>query len=258
MSADRSKFPSNAEAMLKEPGVKLAASRKAWDDTENPVFVWEAIKTCTDQKLRLPKWVSGYLGEVAERMTADSAKKSKDLRKVLPNILGFPKKKTGPGRLLDPSSVPEDRAIFALKFLCKLNQEREPSQALAEACSEMDTSFADSAEETLWGWILEELCLTKKPRTKAEWHAAATARYLPFYILVEEWSRRSDVVAKQTRTARRREQNVAFIAAEIDEWVAARARERDEKPVRTKLTAPAPTSIRRNRKSKNVADEPGP
>jgi hypothetical protein len=254
-----SEFPSNAEAMLKDPRINLEASRRAWKDTKNPLFVWEAIKTCTDQKWHLPKWVSGYLAQVAKRMTAEAARKNPDLRKVLPSILGFPKKKRGPGRLLDPNSVPEDRAIFALKFLIKLKQGREPSQALAEACSEMDASFADNAgEETLWSWILEELCLTKKPRTKAEWHAAATARYLPFYILVEEWSRRSDVVAKQTRTARRREQNVAFIAAEIDEGVAARARERDEKPVRTKLTAPAPTSIRRNRKSKNVADEPGP
>jgi hypothetical protein len=197
MGPDSSKFLSNVEAMLKDPRLNLEASRSAWNDTANPVFVWEAIKACTNKNWPLPDWVNVYLAMVAERMTADSARTNPDLRKVLPKILGFPKKKRGPGRLLDPYSVPEDRMIFAVKFLCKLGQKREPRQALVEACSEMDADFADAAEEeTLWSWILEELCLTKKPETNAEWHDAARARYLPFFVLVEDWSRmveRSDV-----------------------------------------------------------------
>jgi hypothetical protein len=98
----KSDFENNAQAMLKDRRMRLEASRLAWDDTANPVFVWEAIKTCTDQNWRLPDWVSVYLAAVAERMTAEPARKAPDLRKILPTVLGFPKKNRGSGRLLEP------------------------------------------------------------------------------------------------------------------------------------------------------------
>jgi hypothetical protein len=54
------------------------------------------------------------------------------------------------GAYWNPYSVSEDRMIFTMKFLCKLDDERETSQALVEACNEMSASFADANEDTLW------------------------------------------------------------------------------------------------------------
>jgi hypothetical protein len=189
MSANPPNFLSEVEAALQDPSLRLEACLDGYQQTENPVYMWEAIKLCTEHSCPLPDLVSAYLGAVAKRMLSDEVRQCSDLRKVLPHVLGFPKKRRGPGRLLDPYSVPDDRAIFAMKFLCKLGHDREPEPAFEEACNEMDASFACAEEDTLWGWIMEELGLAEKPKTNAEWHAAARAHYFPFFALVKQWSR---------------------------------------------------------------------
>jgi hypothetical protein len=83
---------------------------------------------------------------------------------------------------LDPDAAPEDRLFFTIKFLSKLaeNDESEPSQALEAAQCEMDTPVADKDDETHWSWLTEELGLTERPKTSAEWLAAGSAYYFPF------------------------------------------------------------------------------
>jgi hypothetical protein len=194
MSADPPSFPSKVEAALKDLRLKLEMELAGYIETKNPVYVWQAIKLCTDHKLPLPDWVSAYLASVANRMLCDEVRQSPDLRAVLSYVLGFKfvKKSPGPGRLLDPNAAPEDRMTFTIIFLGKLaeNHECEPSEALREACNKMDPSFADDKEDnTLWGYLTEELGLAERPKTNEEWRAAGDARFFPFYVLIEEWYR---------------------------------------------------------------------
>ena len=85
------------EKLIPNPSVQLAASESLWNETHNPVFVWDAIEICTDEKQELPAWVVAYLGQTAKRMSSPKAREAKDLRKVLPVILGFPKRERAPG-----------------------------------------------------------------------------------------------------------------------------------------------------------------
>jgi hypothetical protein len=192
MKAGPPSFPSKVGAALKDFGLQLEMRLAGYLETKNPVYVWEAIKLCTDHKLPLPDWVSAYLATVANLMLCEEARQSSDLRAVLPHVLGFPKKSRGPGRLLDPDAGPADRTIFTMKFLIKLaqNHECKPLEALREACDEMDPSFADDKEDnTLWGCLTEELGLAERPKTNEEWRAVGDAHFFPFYVLIEEWYR---------------------------------------------------------------------
>jgi hypothetical protein len=121
-------------------------------------------------------------------MLSDEAKQSSDLREILPRLLLFPKRKSGPGHPLGPDGRPGDRTIFTIKFLCKLedNRECEPSEALEKIRDEMDTSVADKDDKTHWRWLIEELGLTKRPKTNAEWRAAGRAHYVSTYAGVDE------------------------------------------------------------------------
>jgi hypothetical protein len=189
------------DAVSQDPKFRLTAYLNTFLDTENPVYCWEAIKLCSDHNLPFPDWVCMYLGTVANVMLSDEVRQCSDLRKVLPHVLGFPKRTSGPGRLLDPNPRDpklEDRADFALKFISKLeqNHECEPTEAFEEAQREMDTSVADMDDKTLWRWLTEELHLTRKPKTNAEWRAAGRALHIPFVDLIEKAHR--DLARRQT------------------------------------------------------------
>jgi hypothetical protein len=182
MSANSPTFPEKFLALSKDPIFQLQICRISYSETENPVYFWRAIKLCTDHNLRFPDWVSLYLTTVTNNMLSDEARQRSDLRKVLPRVLLFPKKKKrGPGRLLDPDAAPEDRIILTIKFLCKLaeNNECEPGEALEEALHDMDVSVGDKSDKTHWTWLTEELGLTEIPQTSAEWLDAGNTHYFP-------------------------------------------------------------------------------
>jgi hypothetical protein len=121
-------------------------------------------------------------------MLSAEARQSSDLREVLPRVLMFPRKKTGPGRLLDPDAALPDRWIFTIRFLNELehNHKCEPSEALEKIRCEMDTSVADKDDKTHWVWLTEELGLAERPKSNAEWRAAGRAFYSPWVALVEK------------------------------------------------------------------------
>jgi hypothetical protein len=204
MIADPPSFLSMAEAVFKDPSLKLKAYLHGYVETKNPVYMWQAIKLCTEHNLPLPDWVSYYLGAVANVMLSDEVRQCSDLRQILPYVLGFrlAKKKPGPGRLLDPDAASEDRALFTIKFLCKLkeNDQCGPSEALKAAQRKMDASVADKDDKTHWSWLTEELGLTDRPKTKAEWLAAGDACYKPLYYHIKESYR--DLVVRQAKKKR--------------------------------------------------------
>jgi hypothetical protein len=186
MSTNSPTFPEKYLTLSKDLDFQLKARLSRYLETENPVYVWRAIKLCTDYNLPFPDWVAIYLSTVANNML--SARQCSDLREVLPRVLLFPKKKRGPGRLLDPDAALEDRMLLTIKFLCKLkeNAECEPEEALQEALHDMDVSVGDKSDETHWTWLTEELGLTERPKTTAEWVDAGNTHYFSFYKLVVE------------------------------------------------------------------------
>jgi hypothetical protein len=143
MSANSPKFSDMFLALSNDPHMRLDACLARYSETENPVFFWEALKVCTDHNLPYPDWVCSYLSAVANLMLNDEVRKCSDLREVLPHVLLFPKKKSGPGRPLDPDAEPDERKLFTIKFIRKLedNHECKPSEALKEVQGEMDTSL---------------------------------------------------------------------------------------------------------------------
>lgn len=138
--------------------------------TGNPYYAWQAIRICVKHKKEFPDELIAYLGECADRMLSDEAEKARDVRKVLPWILGFPKKH-GPGNLLNPDDDPDNRQGFALTFMVKIAQGEKPSDALKNAATEiLGKECVDKADEkTLQRWIRSEIGLQRWPRTAEEW-----------------------------------------------------------------------------------------
>src|SRR5262249_37111152 len=76
---------------------KIAACLEGLRETGEPIYAWRAIRICLADKVEFPHWIKGYLGQCVMRMDSPKARKSGDLRKVLPWVLGFPaNRKRGP------------------------------------------------------------------------------------------------------------------------------------------------------------------
>jgi len=121
--------------MFDDPDAKLVELACGLAETNNPYYAWQAIAVCTTHKKEFPEWVRAYLAECAERMNSPKAEKSRDLRRDLPWIIGFPSKH-GPGNLLDPTQDGPD-PCFALIFAMRLEQGDSPVEALHNACNEV-------------------------------------------------------------------------------------------------------------------------
>jgi hypothetical protein len=163
-------------ARLRDPGFMTRAHRSGWEETNNPVYVWEAIAVCTEHKKPLPDWIVTYLAKVAQRMTSAETRAAKDVRKILPRIFGFPTK-AGPGRPFDPDGgKPEDALSLAILFATELEQgvlKKSPNAAIRKAAATMGIpAFVKRNERTLLHWVQQAVGLERKPSTSAEWKAA--------------------------------------------------------------------------------------
>jgi hypothetical protein len=146
---------------------KLAANR-------GPFFTWMMIGTCIEHKKQFPDWVINYLAQCAERMCngrmqSERAKRTDDVGKMFLWIFGFPKKKPGPGGLLDPDDEllkEAQKGAFALNFIIRLWQGEDPVQARGNAGNEF---FPAKDDKTLQRYLREQLRLKKLPRTIDEW-----------------------------------------------------------------------------------------
>jgi hypothetical protein len=152
--------------------------RRLLNETGNPYYAWEAIQACTEERpfRRLPDWLMAYLSECAERMLSSKAKRTRDLGRVLPWVLGFPITR-GPGRVLDPEPESnEPRLLFAIHFAGRVREGENPSLARQNACIDV---FGDTGpdDRTLQRWLRKEFGLKTQPSTIEEWKKVAEARF---------------------------------------------------------------------------------
>jgi hypothetical protein len=162
-------------ATIRSPNFRIRSCRSGWEETGNPVYVWETIAICTEHKKPLPDWVMDYLAAAARRMSSADARAATDLRKVLPKIMGFPAKPSGPGRPLDPDGgKPDDAILLAILFATEIERGLRPSAALRKAAAHDDlpADVTSRDERTLLRWVMQAVGLERRPRTSAEWREA--------------------------------------------------------------------------------------
>jgi hypothetical protein len=128
--------------------------KERFERTGNPTYAWTAFNVCIKARKTVPGWVTEYLFQCSERMAeADTP----DLRKVLAKILGFPKRRPGPGSYLGSGRRGTDKDTFRRKFLNYILEGKDPKTARTDACNEtFSRQFADKvSDKTLNGYLLE-------------------------------------------------------------------------------------------------------
>jgi hypothetical protein len=162
---------------LRKPDAILPYLRSDWEGTKNPYFVWEAIDICNTRQWELPDWVRAYLVSCARRMMSEDAVQASDLRKILPEVLGFPRKR-GPGNLLKPDGDVGKYFSAAVMFAVEIEKGAEPSAALRTASEYLDKEVADKIDDkTLRGHIRKLFGVKNAPRTNADWQREIGAWY---------------------------------------------------------------------------------
>jgi hypothetical protein len=150
-----------------DPEHRLVTLGRQWlegDTPRHPRLAWEAISICSSHKLPIPAWVSDYLAEVAGRMGSADAR---DLRAVLPMILGFPPK-PGPTSPL-PAETAVDRSMFAHLFAARIERGDNIPDAIDVAVLALDPSDTTRDELTLLHWAAKHFGFQPTPRTPASW-----------------------------------------------------------------------------------------
>jgi hypothetical protein len=173
------------EAVRRDSDFWLAAWIGELVETGNPYFAWMGIDVCIKHKKEFPEVLLAYLADCAERMKSDRAKKSGDLRKILPWVFAFPdllernQRKRGPGNLLDPMKMKMPDPRFGLRFAIRLAEgEADPLVAMRNACNDVfDGEDASRDDKTYQKWLLEFFGLTEWPSTAEEWKTITREHY---------------------------------------------------------------------------------
>jgi hypothetical protein len=140
-------------------------------------------------KKPFPDWVAAYLAECADRMLSDRAKKARDLREILPWILGFPRKR-GPGNPLDTDRN-QHKSAFALQFALQLDKGDNPSAARTNACNVIfEGKDANVDDRTLQRWLLEVFDLKKAPSNVEAWKKITDEYYRPLLWAIQDLEQR--------------------------------------------------------------------
>src|SRR5262249_50095624 len=147
-------------------------------------YAWQAIRHCIAEKKDFPEWLIGYLAMCAMRMDSPEARESRDLRKILPWVFGFPslfgadKRKRGPGNLLDPNAGGSPNMRFPLRFALRLELGEGPPAAMRNACNDIfDDETASADDKTLRRWLMKDFGLKIWPRSEAEWKEITQRHY---------------------------------------------------------------------------------
>jgi hypothetical protein len=173
---------------IDDSDLQVSLRLSMWKDTHNPAYLWAVVGLCTKHGKALPPVVMDYLADVARRMSSPGARSAQDLTKVLPGILGFPAKKRGPGRLLDPSAAAGDLydRKLAMLFAVELEQGRSLKDALvnATAADSVPGSYGNLAEPTLKRRIKKAAGLKTMPRGADEWRRELRASFMKTLMLL--------------------------------------------------------------------------
>ena len=179
-----------AKTLLRDPGFMLGGAQLGLEETGNPYWAWYAIDICIKAKIPFPDWLTAYLSQCADRMLSDEAKETRDLRKVLPWILDFPKKH-GPGNPLNVNSDQHKKA-FALAFACRLDKGEDPSGARRNACNDiLDGEQANVDDRTLQRWLLDVFGLKEAPANVEEWKNVTHEYYRPYLWAIRDLEQRA-------------------------------------------------------------------
>ena len=146
------------ETCLRDPEFRVEMFQSVFADTGNPYSAWEALDVCLKDKKEIPDWLADYLTQCTQRMLSDRAKRTGDIRKILPWVFDFTNN-SGPGYLLDPDKRDKDfldRSRFALRFMTKIMQGDKPSTALMNARSDQERG---KDAKTLRSWIIKEFTI---------------------------------------------------------------------------------------------------
>jgi hypothetical protein len=173
---------SDSEKKVRDPDQWLELLRKLAAN-HSPYWAWEAIRVCKKYKKPFPAWLTDYLGECADRMLSDKARRASDVRKTFQWIFGFPKNKPGPGGLFNQNrGLLEDvkKGLFALNFAIRLYQGEDPAKARRNAGHEVFDLIDDKTidDRTLQRFLLERFQLKNLPLATQEWMPVLD-QYLP-------------------------------------------------------------------------------
>jgi hypothetical protein len=125
----------------------------------------------------------GVTSICAQRMMdAAQSKASKDLREILPGVLGFSGKR-GRGHPLRPDGEASEYVTAAVVFANAIDKGSKPTDALNEASMVLHRPVADKIDhKTLLGHIKKLYDVTKAPRTNAGWKTLLRAWYLEKFL----------------------------------------------------------------------------
>jgi hypothetical protein len=160
--------------------LRIEKALESWEKLapRYPVHYWLAINVCIREQYQFPDWVMAYLGQCAQRVLSDRTKQTKNERKTLRWILGFPKKGMGSKKPLDPRDeifLGARRHAFAKVFVKHLDRGEDPAEARGNAGLAIFDEVED--DRTLRKYLREEFQVRKLPRTIKEWEPVVD-RYL--------------------------------------------------------------------------------
>ena len=161
----------------------LGQVQVGFEKTGNPYYAWYAIGFCIKVNKPFPKWLAAYLAQCADRMLSEKTKEARDLRNILPWVLGLPRKQ-GPGNPLDVDRN-KHRKQFAFAFAVRIESGDEPPAARFRACNDtLKGEYANVDDRTLQRWLLDEFRLKKSPSNVKEWRKVTRAFYRPLWPFV--------------------------------------------------------------------------
>jgi hypothetical protein len=170
------------EKLRLDPEFLLPGLRLGLEEDGNPAYAWGAIDLCFKSNTAFPDWLYAYLVQCAQRMQSQRAKTAREVRDVLPWILGFDGLRER-GNALDINRYSYKKA-FALAFAIRLDKGDTPPEARLKACNQIflakDTNIDD---RTLQRWLLEVFGLKKAP---ADWMKFTYDYYLPYHLAIQD------------------------------------------------------------------------
>jgi hypothetical protein len=174
------------EKLKRDPEFMLPGMRLGLEEDGNPAYAWWAIDLCFKSNTPFPDWLNNYLAQCSERVQSQRAKTAREVRDVLPWILGFDGLHQR-GNALDIYRY-SYKTAFALAFAMRLDKGDTPPEARLKACNQIflakDTNIDD---RTLQRWLLEVFGLKKAP---ADWRKFTYDYFLPYYLAILDLEQR--------------------------------------------------------------------